>query len=118
MQVGKNFESNGLIFSPGEIQKLNIVKTLLRESKILILDEPSSSMDAIAEGQIINNVFDMANDKSLIFISHRLSNLKNVDKIIFLENGKILEIGSHDELIKLEKGAYKKMYEIQAQKYL
>ena len=117
-QVGKSFDADGFIFSPGEAQKINVAKTLLRDSDIIILDEPSSAMDAVSEHNIINNVFDFAEEKTLIFISHKLSNLKRVDKILFLRNGTILEAGSHDELMNIENGEYKKMYTMQAEKYI
>lgn len=116
MQLGRNFDVNGLIFSPGQSQKVSIARTLLRNSPIIILDEPSSSMDAITENNIVTNVFGLASDKMLFFISHRLSNLKYVDRIMFLKDGAIVESGSHEELMK-NKSYYYEMFNIQSQKY-
>ena len=116
-QVSKSFDKDGLIFSPGQAQKINIAKTLIRNAPIVILDEPSSAMDAISENKIMETVFNFSVNKMLIFISHRLSNLKMVDKIIFLINGEIVEIGSHNELMN-NKLYYYQMFNAQSQKYI
>lgn len=116
--VGKAFDENGLIFSPGQEQRLNVVRTLLNDrSRAVILDEPSSSMDALTEDSILETTFEFSQNKMLIFISHRLSNLKRVDKIIFIEDGNITEIGNHNELID-NKGKYFELYNKQSNKYL
>lgn len=116
MHVGRNFNVNGLVFSPGQVQKLSVLRTICGKSNILIFDEPSAAMDAISENKIIERVFDLTDKKMMVFISHRLSNLKKMDKIVFLENGVISELGTHDDLMN-NKASYYNMYEIQAQKY-
>ena len=112
-QVNKQFDQNGLVFSPGQMQKLNVVRTLLAYRPVMILDEPSSSMDAITENAIVDTIFSSLNNQMLFFISHRLSNMKKVNKIVFLENGEVREIGSHNDLMNLQ-GKYAELFEKQA----
>ena len=80
------------------------------------MDEPSSALDPISEEEILNTIFQNHFDKTIIFISHRLSSIQNFDCIYFLDNGYITEIGSHNDLMKL-KGKYYEMYNTQAKKY-
>ena len=115
--VSKQFDENGMIFSPGQAQKIGVVRTLLKSSQILILDEPSSAMDAISESLIMETAFSFSEGKILFFVSHRLSNLKKVDRIIFLSNGCIEEIGTHNELMN-NKSMYFNLYNKQLQKYI
>lgn len=117
LPVSKQFYENGLIFSPGQAQKLNVVRTLLSESQVLILDEPSSTMDVLSEDLILESAFSFSKDKILFFISHRLSNLKKVDKIFFLNEGRIEESGSHEELMG-KKSIYFQLYSKQLNKYI
>ena len=116
-QISKQFHQDGIIFSPGQAQKINVIRTLLCNHPIVILDEPSSSMDALTEDIIMETVFSFAKNKMLFFISHRLSNMKKVDKIVFLDKGKIAEIGSHAELMD-QKGKYSELFEKQANKFI
>lgn len=112
--VTKEFDKDGLICSGGQKQKLSIARAVFKKSDILILDEASSSLDPISEDRIQKLV---ANQKrSVIFISHRLSSVKDVDRIYFLENGQIIETGSHEQLMK-KNGKYAYMYTLQAEKY-
>lgn len=117
LPVSKQFYENGLIFSPGQAQKINVIRTLINDAPIVVLDEPSSAMDVLSEDAIMETTFSFSQGKILFFISHRLSNLKKVDKIIFLENGTIDELGSHDELMK-NKSKYFDLYNKQSNKYL
>lgn len=80
-QISKQFYEDGLIFSPGQSQKISVVRTLLNDAPVVVLDEPSSSMDALTEDSILETAFAFSKSKILFFISHRLSNLKKVDKI-------------------------------------
>ena len=116
MQVSKQFDERGMIFSPGQAQKLNVVRTLLNDKHIVVFDEPSSSMDSITEDLIMETAFSFANNKMLFFISHRLSNMKKVDKIVFLEKGRIVEQGNHSELMQ-KQSAYYSFFIKQANKY-
>lgn len=83
----------------------------------MILDEPTSALDPIAEYEIYHRFHEMANGKSAIFISHRLSSARFTDKVMVLSEGLICEYGSHDELMNIENGVYKNMFQMQAQYY-
>lgn len=116
MSITKEFDQNGLVLSGGQGQKVAIARTLAKDSEIIIMDEPSSALDPISEEEILNTIFQNHFDKTIIFISHRLSSIQNFDCIYFLDNGYITEIGSHNDLMKL-KGKYYEMYNTQAKKY-
>ena len=83
----------------------------------MLLDEPSSALDPVAEQNIIDMVFKISNGRSVILISHKLYNLQNVDKIFLVDNGEIIEAGTHKELL-AQKGAYAKLYRAQADRCL
>ena len=110
------FDENGINLSGGESQKLAIAKAICKDTGVIIMDEPSSSLDPLSEHEMYLRMFNMCKDKTLILISHRLYSTKMVDKIYYIENGSILESGNHEELIKLN-GKYASLYNIQAQQY-
>lgn len=110
------FDKNGLELSGGQWQKLAVAKAFYSNSPILIVDEPTSAMDAISESHIYENIKNIGEHKTAIFISHRMYSSKIATKIIYMENGEIKNIGTHDEL--MEKcGGYKKLFEEQANRY-
>ena len=99
---------NGANLSGGERQRIAIARAILRDPSILILDEPTSSLDAEAEDKIKQTLVNIAKDRTTIIIAHRLSTITNANKIILLDQGKISSIGTHEEL--LEKSPlYKKL---------
>ena len=110
------FEDNGIELSIGQWQKLSIARAFYSDSDILILDEPTASLDPMAEQQIFNQFDELRKDKTSIFVSHRLSSATIADKIVVLEKGAVVEIGNHHELIKKD-GHYRKMFETQAKRY-
>lgn len=110
------FEDNGIELSIGQWQKLSIARAFYSDSDILILDEPTASLDPMAEQQIFNQFDELKKDKTSIFVSHRLSSATIADKIVVLEKGEVVEIGNHHELIKKD-GHYRKMFETQAKRY-
>lgn len=114
--VLKDFDKDGLILSGGQAQKLAIARIFAKDCGVVIMDEPSSALDPISEYEIHNNMMDAAKDKTVILISHRLSTTKNADKIFYLDNGQIVEEGSHDELMQM-KGRYAEMFLLQSEKY-
>lgn len=114
-QVTREFDSDGLLMSGGQAQSLAITRALYGESKLLILDEPSSALDPLAEYNLNKTMLGITG-KTVVIISHRLSTTKMVDKIYMLGDGEILESGSHDELMALG-GKYTDMYTIQAERY-
>jgi len=113
--VGKMFEG-GIDLSGGQWQKLALARAFFRDAPILILDEPTSAIDAKAEYEIFQNVQKLQKDKTVVIISHRFSTVRQADRILVLEDGKILEEGSHENLMN-KKGLYAELFEIQAQGY-
>ena len=102
--------------SGGEEQKVAIARTFYQYCPIIILDEPSSALDPISEYQLNQAMLEAARDKTVIFISHRLSSTVMADRIYMLEQGRIIEQGSHRELMGLN-GKYAQMFRMQAEKY-
>lgn len=115
-QLTKEFDSEGINLSGGEAQKLALARVLYADAAVIVLDEPSSALDPIAEHQLNKTITELSNDKTVIIISHRLSTTRFVDRIYMFENGEIIEQGVHEELIMLN-GAYAKMFKLQAEKY-
>lgn len=103
---------NGIRPSGGQWQKISIARYFLRNSEVLILDEPTSAIDAISEYNIFNNIYQSIKDKTVIIVSHRFSTVRKADRIIVLDQGKIVEEGNHNELIKRQ-GIYAKAFEKQ-----
>lgn len=113
--LGKSFDG-GQELSAGEWQKIAIARALLHDGEIIVLDEPSSSLDAQAEYEIFERFHQLMKGKTAILISHRLSTVKMVDRIYVLKHGRIAESGTHKELMK-ESRIYAGMFETQAQRY-
>lgn len=107
---------DGIRPSTGQWQKIAIARVFHRNSPVLILDEPTASIDAVAEAKIFDNIYKFAKDKTVIIISHRFSTVRNADRIIVLDKGKIVEQGSHEELLK-NNGKYAKAFKLQARGY-
>jgi ATP-binding cassette subfamily B protein len=108
--------SGGTRPSTGQWQKIAIARVFHRNAPILILDEPTASIDAVAESKIFDNIYEFSKGKTVIIISHRFSTVRNADRIIVLDKGKIIEQGSHEELLKLD-GKYAKAFKLQAKGY-
>lgn len=115
--ISKEFDSSGIEFSGGEGQKLAMARTLYKNASVIILDEPTSALDPIAEAEIYAKFHDITKDKMTIYISHRLSSCRFCDKIAVLDNGEIVQYGSHSDLIS-EDGLYSQMWNMQAQYYV
>lgn len=113
----KEFEEDGAVLSGGESQKLAVARTFAKESPVKIFDEPSSALDPIAEYELFRNIMKEGSEHTMLFISHRLSSVKNCDKVFMLEEGRLIEEGSHKELME-RNGSYAKMYRRQAMNYL
>ena len=114
--ITKEFDKDGFVFSGGQAQKIAIARVFARDCGVVVLDEPSSALDPISEYEMHKNMLEAARNKTVILISHRLSTTKDADRIYYLENGMILEEGSHDELMSLG-GKYAQMFNLQAEKY-
>ncbi|MGC4095532.1 MAG: ABC transporter ATP-binding protein [Nitrospira sp.] len=113
--LGKLFDG-GHELSIGEWQKVALARAFLRNSQLLILDEPTSAMDAKAEAELFGRFHELAKGRMAILISHRLSTVKMVDRIYVLDEGRILESGSHEELMRCH-GVYSELFRIQSQYY-
>ncbi len=111
------FEENGIELSIGQWQKLSIARAFYSDSDFLILDEPTASLDAIAEQEIFNQFDNLRQDKTTIFVSHRLSSATVASKIIVLEYGEIIEEGNHSQLMN-KRGRYWELFSTQAKRYL
>lgn len=105
----------GIKLSGGERQRVAIARAILKNSPILVLDEATSSLDSHSEVLIQDALRNLIKGKTTIVIAHRLSTVKQMDRIVVLEQGEIIEDGSHEELINCENGVYKKLWDIQAQ---
>lgn len=114
--VTREFDDSGIVFSGGELQKIAIARAFANPSMILIFDEPNSSLDPISEYEIFKEIEECSKDKTTIVISHKLSVTKDFDYIYMMEEGCIVEEGTHEDLMKLN-GNYADMYIKQAEKY-
>jgi len=113
----KEFAEDGAVLSGGEYQKIVVARAFVQKRPVKIFDEPSSALDPIAEYKLFESILQDGRDKTMLFISHRLSSVQNADWVFMLENGTIIEQGSHKKLME-NKGAYADMYEKQAVNYL
>lgn len=116
-EVTKEFDENGIELSGGEIQKMAIARLFTRDFGLLIFDEPSSALDPLSEYEMTKLILDGSNLTTTIIVAHRLSTIRNVDRIIVVDNGSIKETGTHDELMLLH-GEYYEMFTKQAENYL
>ena len=114
--LGRSFDESGQDVSAGQWQRLASARAYFREASVLVLDEPTAALDAKAEVEVYRRFRDMSQGKSVLLISHRLGSARLADRIVFLEGGRIVEQGTHDELMALG-GAYSKLYSIQADWY-
>ncbi len=110
------FEDDGIELSGGQWQKLSVARAFYKDSEILILDEPTASLDALAEAEVYKQFRSLSRDKITLFVSHRLSSARNADKIVVLDNGTLTELGNHEQLMELG-GTYAKLFTTQAENY-
>ena len=115
-EVLKVLHDDGIDLSGGEKQKLALAKALYKNAPVMVLDEPTAALDALAEYELYKNFDEIISNKSAVYISHRLSSTRFCDSIAMFKAGELVEYGTHEELLK-KNGAYAEMYEIQAQYY-
>ena len=113
----KEFAEDGAVLSGGEYQKIVVARAFVKECPVKIFDEPSSALDPIAEYRLFDNILKSSRNKTMLFISHRLSSVQNADWVLMLEEGTIIEEGTHKMLMQ-NQGAYADMYKKQAVNYL
>ncbi len=112
----KEFDKEGAVFSGGEYQKLVVARAFANHAPVKVFDEPSSALDPIAEYELFESILQESKDNTMIFISHRLSSVKNTDMVFMLEQGELIEQGTHRELMAFG-GRYADMYTKQAKNY-
>ena len=112
----KIFDKEGIDLSGGEKQRLAMARALYKGGKIVILDEPTAALDALAEDRMYREFEKMIQGKSAVFISHRLGSTRFCDNIVMFENGTVVEEGTHNELM-AKNGKYAYMFHIQSQYY-
>ena len=112
----REYDKNGRLVSGGEAQKIAIARAFLKNPHTYILDEPSSALDPISEYNLNRTLFELSKDKTVIFISHRLSTTRMAEQIYMMEQGRVIEEGNHEELL-ARGGRYAEMFEKQAEKY-
>lgn len=112
----KEFEEDGAVLSGGEYQKVVVARALANPAPVKVFDEPSSALDPIAEYDLFQAIMEESRDHIMFFISHRLSSVKDADVVFMLEEGRLIEQGTHAELMELD-GKYAAMYQMQAKNY-
>lgn len=113
--LGKRFK-DGVELSGGQWQKIALARAYMRDAQLLILDEPTSALDARAEHEVFLRFSELIKDRTAVLISHRFSTVRMADRILFLEHGTLLEIGTHEQLIKQD-GKYAELFRLQALGY-
>ena len=111
-QIGER----GILLSGGQKQRVAIARAFLKDAPIIILDEATSALDNKAEAIVQKAIDNLMQDKTVFVIAHRLSTIRNADKIVVINQGEIAEQGTHDELLQIENGAYKTLYDMQFKK--
>lgn len=111
-QIGER----GVLLSGGQKQRVAIARAFLKNAPILILDEATSALDNKAEAVVQKAIDNLMQDKTVFVIAHRLSTVRNADKIAVINEGQLVELGTHEELMNIENGQYKALYEMQFKK--
>jgi ATP-binding cassette, subfamily B, bacterial len=114
--LGKRF-TGGVDLSGGQWQKVGLARAYMRDAQLIILDEPTASLDARAEHEVFVRFAELMKGRAAVLISHRFSTVRMADRILFLENGQLLELGTHEELLQKE-GKYAELFRLQAKGYL
>ena len=116
--IGYGYQNDGEDFSGGERQKIAIARALYKNAPFIILDEPTAALDPLAEAEIYSQFNEIVENKTAIYISHRLSSCRFCDHIVVFHEGELVEQGSHDTLVSNENGQYHQLWHAQAQYYI
>ena len=111
-QIGER----GILLSGGQKQRVAIARAFIKNAPIIILDEATSALDNKSESIVQKAIDNLMKDKTVFVIAHRLSTIQNADRIAVINEGRLVELGSHDELMRIDNGQYKTLYEMQFQK--
>lgn len=111
-QIGER----GILLSGGQKQRVAIARAFLKDAPIVILDEATSALDNKSEAIVQQAIDNLMKDKTVFVIAHRLSTIRNADKIAVINEGELVELGNHDELMSIENGQYKALYDMQFKK--
>jgi len=114
--LGKDIAADGISLSGGELQKLLLARALYRESALVLLDEPTAALDALAETELYEKYHTLLQKKTVLFISHRLASTRLCDRIILLDDRRICEVGTHAKLMEAQ-GKYYEMFQAQSKYY-
>ena len=114
--LGRRFYQGVELSGGGEWQKVALARAYIRDAQLLILDEPTAALDARAEHEVFQRFADLTRGKSAVLISHRFSTVRMADRIMVLEKGTVIELGSHEELLRLD-GRYAELFHLQAAGY-
>lgn len=115
--IGKGFDKEGVSVSGGEAQKIAIARAIYRDVPFIVLDEPTAALDPLAESEIYESFNRLIQDKTAIYISHRLSSCKFCDRIAVFDQGSVVQFGTHEELLSEKGGKYQELWNAQAQYY-
>jgi len=115
--IGRDYDAEGIDFSGGEKQKIALARALYKDAPFVILDEPTAALDPIAEAEVYEKFNKIVENKTAVFISHRLSSCKFCHNIAVFDHGELIQKGSHEELIAEEQGKYSQLWHAQAQYY-
>lgn len=114
----RDISGNGVELSGGEAQKIALARALYKDSPVIVLDEPTAALDPVAEEQVYESFSGMVGDRTAVYISHRLSSCRFCDEITVFDKGRIVQKGTHEELLKDEQGKYLELWNAQAQYYV
>jgi len=115
--IGGFFDEGDLLLSGGESQKIAMARSFFRKTPVIALDEPTSALDVISEDTMYKSVMEQAQEETILFISHRLASARFCDRILVFDSGRIIEKGTHNELL-LKQGCYYEMWSVQAEKFV
>lgn len=115
--IGREFDKEGVEVSGGEAQKIAIARALYKDSPFIVLDEPTAALDPVSEAEIYARFNTLIQDKTAIYISHRLSSCRFCDRIAVFDQGHVVQFGSHDQLVSQADGKYYELWQAQAQYY-
>jgi ABC-type multidrug transport system fused ATPase/permease subunit len=103
----------GSRLSTGQRQRLGIARAVIKDPPILVLDEPTASLDAETELKVMRNLAEWGRDRAIFVVTHRLSTIRRADQIVYLREGEVVESGSHRDLVALDGGAYRRFVELE-----